>query len=132
MRDFGQQLLLAEAVLNDKTIAAGLYFAYGKTVHIHLSGTLSEYLHLSPAYILRYGITLWAKEHGFELIHHGGGRSNAEDDKLYAFKRQFAQKTKFDFFVGKRIWNAAAYEELCRLANAPESDYFPAYRAPKS
>lgn len=131
-RELGQHLLLAEAVLEGKTVAAGLYFAYGDTVHIHLSGTRSEYLYLSPACILRHGITLWAKERGFSMIHHGGGRSNAEDDALYSFKRQFAQKTKFDFYVGKRIWNKTAYNALCQAANAEEGEFFPAYRAPRT
>ncbi|MBR7117522.1 MAG: peptidoglycan bridge formation glycyltransferase FemA/FemB family protein [Clostridia bacterium] len=132
LKYFQKNLIFVEAIFEEKTIAAGLYFVYNNTIHIHLSGTLSEYLHLSPAYILRYAVTLWGKEHGYKLIHHGGGRSNAEDDNLYLFKKQFAQMTEFDFYVGKRIWDNAAYDMLCRESGNTEcSDFFPAYRKPR-
>ena len=90
---------------------------------------IKEYLHLSPAYILRYAITKWGKENGYELIHHGGGRSSNEDDSLYLFKKQFAKNTRFDFYLGKKTWNIEIYNELCNKKGvSKESDYFPAYR----
>ena len=127
---FRKHIVLVEAMYNDSVIAAGMYFAYGNTVHVHLSGTLSEYLHLSPAYILRYAITLWAKENGYEMIHHGGGRSNAEEDALYTFKKQFGQNTQFSFYIGKKIWNEEIYERLCEEKQVDRtSSYFPLYRS---
>jgi serine/alanine adding enzyme len=127
---FGKNLVLVEALHEQKTIAMGLYFIYDKTIHIHLSGTLSEYLYLSPAYILRYAITIWGKENGFELIHHGGGRTNYPDDNLYKFKKQFGVNTDFEFYVGKKIWNKELYYKLCEINEVKyDGDYFPAYRA---
>ncbi len=129
LNSFRDNIILVEAIYHEKVIAAGFYFVWDKTIHIHLSGTLSEYLYLSPAYILRYAVTLWGKEHGYELIHHGGGRSNAEDDSLYTFKKQFGEHTAFDFYVGRKIWNESVYEELCRIKGVSKDiDYFPAYR----
>ena len=114
----------------DKVIAAGMYFLYDKIIHVHLSGTKSEYLYLSPAYVLRYALALWGKEHGYEVIHHGGGRSNAEDDSLYLFKKQFASRTKFDFYVGRKIWMPDKYMDICiNNGISTENAYFPAYRA---
>lgn len=127
---FRENLLFVEAVFEEKTIAAGLYFIYGDTLHIHLSGTLSEYLYLSPAYVLRYAATLWGKENGCKCIHHGGGRSNAPDDNLFVFKKQFAQKTEFSFFVGRKVWNQTVYDKLTALSGKnPDAEFFPAYRA---
>lgn len=127
---FRTNLLLVEAIFEEKTIAAGVYFIYDNTLHIHLSGTLSEYLHLSPAYVLRYAATLWGKENGYKCIHHGGGRSNAPDDNLFLFKKQFAQKTEFPFFVGRKIWNQSVYDKLIALSGKdPNTEFFPAYRA---
>lgn len=124
-----EHLLFVEAIYENKTIAAGLYFIYEKTIHIHLSGTLSEYLYLSPAYILRYATMLWGKEHGYEMIHHGGGRTNELKDSLFVFKKQFGQNTGFDFYIGKRIWNNQVYKCLCEVVSEDMlSDYFPAYR----
>ncbi len=129
LKFFPKNILLVEAVYENKVIAAGFYFVWDKVIHIHLSGTLSEYLYLSPAYILRYAVTLWGKENGYELIHHGGGRSNALDDSLYTFKRQFGEKTSFDFYIGRKIWNEEIYDELCRLNRVnKDGEYFPAYR----
>lgn len=126
---FKDNIILVEAIFEKRTIAASLCFIYDKTIHIHLSGTLSEYLYLSPAYILRYAATLWGKENGYEVIHHGGGRSNAKDDSLFTFKKQFGQHTLFDFYVGKRIWNQKIYDELVeRHRGIKDSGFFPAYR----
>ena len=127
---YREHILLIEALFEGKVIAAGMYFLYNKTIHVHLSGTLSEYLYLSPAYVLRYALTCWGKEHGYELIHHGGGRSNAEEDSLYLFKKQFATHTKFDFYVGRKVWMPDKYSEICAGNGISEAcDYFPAYRA---
>lgn len=129
LNNFSDNLVLVEAIFEEKTIACGLYFVYNKMIHIHLSGTLSEYLYLSPAYILRYAITLWGKENGYKLIHHGGGRSNLFDDSLYKFKKSFAQNTEFNFYIGKRIWNESIFNLLCEYKNVDKNiDFFPPYR----
>ncbi len=129
MEYFRQNLLMIEAVYEEQTIAAGLYFLWDKTIHIHLTGTLSEYLPLCPEYILRYAVTLWGIEHGYHLIHNGGGRTADPEDSLYLFKKQFGQCTSFDFYIGKKIWNHEIYDRLCQEAGQDENaDYFPAYR----
>lgn len=126
---FKENIVLIKAIYEGKVIAAGVYFTYGKVIHVHLSGTLKEYLHLSPAYILRYAITKWGKENGYKLIHHGGGRSNSEEDALYRFKKQFAKHTSFDFYVGRKIWLPELYQRLCEAVQTDtQSDFFPAYR----
>ena len=126
---YGKNTILVEVIYNNQTIAAGLYYIYNNIIHIHLSGTLKEYLNLSPAYILRYGVTIWGKENGYELIHHGGGRTFSEEDSLYLFKKQFAKNTKFEFYLGKKIWNKEVYKELCNKVNVfTDEDFFPAYR----
>ena len=67
---------------------------------------------MSPAYILRYAVTVWGKENGYKLIHHGGGRSNSEEDSLYLFKKNFAKLYDTDFYIGKKIWNEKMSEPL--------------------
>ena len=122
-------MILVEAIYEDKTIAAGLYFVYNGIIHVHLSGTDTNFLNFSPAYILKYGTALWGKEHNYKLIHYGGGLSNSEDDSLYCFKRKFAKTTDFDFYIGKKIWNQEIYDKLCELKQIDKcEDFFPAYR----
>lgn len=129
LKKFRENIILVEAIFEEKTIASGLYFVYNNTIHIHLSGTLSQYLFLSPAYILRYAVTKWGKEKGYELIHHGGGRTNDEKDTLFTFKKGFAKNTEFDFYIGKKIWNEEIYDKLCEVRKVGKNqDFFPAYR----
>lgn len=129
LENFRKNIVIVKALFEGKTIAQGLYFVYENKIHIHLSGTLSEYLHLSPAYILRYAITLWGKENNYEIIHHGGGRTNSHEDGLYKFKKQFAKNTEFNFYIGKKIWNHQLYKKLCEKENvSTNEEFFPAYR----
>lgn len=111
-----------------KCIASGLYFVYGPYIHTHLSGTLSEYLNLSPAYILRYALTVWGKEHGKDYIHHGGGTSNDPEDSLFKFKTRFTKDSFFDFHIGKNIYNQEIYNKLVAATGGEDNDFFPQYR----
>ena len=125
-----KNLVLVEAVYQGKVIAAGLYFAYKPFIHAHLSGTLTDYLYLSPAYVLRYAMMLWGKERGYDLIHHGGGTTRSKNNSLYRFKKRFGKNTDFAFYVGKRVWNEEVYRKLCAVQRVPvERGFFPAYRA---
>lgn len=124
-----ENIIFVEAIYEEKTIAAGFYFVCNGVIHIHLSGTLSEYLYLSPAYVLRYAIARWGVEHGCRLIHHGGGRSNSPEDTLYLFKKQFAKNSELEFWVGKKVWNAEVYHYLIEQAgNVLNTEFFPQYR----
>ncbi|MBZ5202687.1 GNAT family N-acetyltransferase [Planomicrobium chinense] len=127
---FGQNLLLVEVSYEGRIIGMSLNFLYEKTVHIHLSGTMREFNYLSPAFIMRYALAVWGKENGVELIHEGGGRTNAPDDSLYLFKKQFGKNTSFSFYVARQIWNESVYHQLCEAMGTPmDSDYFPTYRS---
>ena len=130
LSSFKENVLLGEALYDNKTIAAGLFFLSNHVIHVHLSGTDTDFLHLSPAYVLRYGMVLWGKEHNCHLVHHGGGLSPSENDPLFLYKKRFAANTEFPFYLGKRIWDEAVYDELCCFAGAdPDADFFPAYRS---
>ena len=129
MKYFSKDILLAEALYCDKTIAAGLYFLSNNVIHAHLSGTDTEYLNLSPAYILKYGTVLWGKENRFDFIHYGGGTTCSKEDPLFAFKKKFSQSTELPFYIGKKIWNKNVYEILCKNINKDENnEFFPLYR----
>ena len=130
LKYYRENIILIEAIFEGKTIAAGLYFIYKDIIHIHLSGTLTEYLYLSPAYVLRYALILWGIENKYKLIHHGGGRSNSEEDSLYLFKKNFAKIYDLNFYIGKKVWNQEIYDKLCNMKNVEDDGFFPAYRKP--
>lgn len=127
LKKLRKYIITVKIKYENKTIAMGLYFLYGDTIHIHLSGTLSEYIKLSPAYMLRYAIIKWGIQHEYRFIHHGGGRSNSLEDGLYVFKKQFSNKEE-PFYIAKKIWNEEVYHEM---SNQKDTDFFPAYRVKK-
>lgn len=126
---FHDHICTGKVFLGDKLIAMGVYFSYGKYLHAHLSGTLSEYLQYSPAYILKYALALYGHEHGYEVIHYGGGSSRSEDNGLFKFKREFGKNTQFDFYIAKKIWDQDVYRRICETVGADmTTEFFPAYR----
>lgn len=126
---FKNDLIYTEAFFDGKIIAASICFVSDDNVHIHLSGTLSEYLYLSPAYILRYAVVEWGKKNSMKRVHHGGGVSNSPGDSLYLFKKQFGINIDYDFYVGKMIRNRKVYDMLCEITgNSSDCEFFPAYR----
>ncbi|MBZ5200592.1 peptidoglycan bridge formation glycyltransferase FemA/FemB family protein [Planomicrobium chinense] len=126
---FRKHILLVEVMYEGRVIGMGLNFVYGNLIHTHLSGTLENFHHLSPAYILQYALTVWGKENGIWLIHEGGGRTNSLDDSLYVFKKQFGKNTDFKFQIGRKIWNEEIYQILCEeMEVGGKTDFFPAYR----
>lgn len=127
---FPDNVITAKIFLDEKAIAMGVYFRYGEMLHAHLSGTLSEYLEYSPAYLLKYALALYGHEKGYRVIHYGGGSSNDPNNGLYRFKKEFGLHTEFDFYIGKKIWDEDIYYKLCRLTGADENEaFFPAYRS---
>ena len=130
LRLFPNNLITVRIYLDEIVIGMGLYFRYNKFLHTHLSGTLSEYIKYSPAYILKYALVEYGVKNGYSLIHYGGGKTKQEDDSLKEFKERFGQKTQFNFYTGKKIWNTNVYQTLCEINNTSKSEnYFPAYRS---
>lgn len=122
-------ILLVNVYKDEKTVSSGLYFKYNNFLHDHLSGTLTEYLQKSPAYLAKYAITEWGKLNEYDVIHHGGGLTEDEDDNLLQFKRKFGNNTEFEFYISKKIWDIEIYRELCTAKKIDiDVDFFPAYR----
>ncbi len=121
-----------QAILEGETIASELYFASAGILHAHLLGSKSKMLEIGCGAILEATAARWGKEHGYGFIHHGGGRTSAEDDPLYLYKQKFGKNTEFDFYIGKKIWNEAVYRQAVTLREAKgpiaNTDYFPVYR----
>ncbi len=123
-----ESILKCKVMLDNNVIAMGFYLRSHDVLHTHLSGTLTDYIHLSPAYILRYALVEWGKANGYKLIHSGGGMTGSTDDSLYRFKKKFGINTEFLFFIGRKIWNESVYRELVSATKTQKSTFFPQYR----
>lgn len=125
----GPQLVIVEVSWRGILIAMSLNFVSNNLLHVHLTGSLEDYHHLYAPNILQYALLEWGRDNGIRLIHHGGGRTNATDDKLYLYKKKYGKGQELKFHIGKKIWNSEAYDILCKEAGVEnEESFFPAYR----
>ncbi|MGF3112263.1 hypothetical protein [Facklamia sp. P9177] len=127
IKNFGENILNINIFYKNNIIASSLYFYSNQILNAHLSGTKSEFLYLSPAYLLKYASYEWGKANNIKLIHYGGGTSNALEDSLLKFKRKFGKK-EFDFKVAKKVRNTSIYNKLINITGNQNSTFFPAYR----
>ena len=128
-----EEVLEIQLIYENEIIASEIYFIEGDLMHAHLLGSSQKMLDLNAGALLEAAAARWGHEHGYRYIHHGGGRTSAEDDSLYTYKKKYGKNTEFDFYIGKKIWNTEIYDKLvtkrekelnCKI----ESDYFPKYR----
>nr|WP_235318413.1 GNAT family N-acetyltransferase [Planococcus sp. CAU13] len=124
----GPHLVVVEVTWQGNLIAMSLNFVSGDLLHVHLTGSLSEYHHLYAPNMLQYALLCWGMENGIRLIHHGGGRTNDPEDKLYLYKKKYGRVKELEYHVGKKIWNRSVYDLLCREAGVENTVFFPAYR----
>lgn len=102
-------------------------------MHYHLSASRRELQGLAPTNLLLYEAARWGASNGFRAFHLGGGLGSAHDG-LYRFKKSFHRGDDAEFRVGRRVFDAEAYDGLVSARAAvdpsfdPETGYFPAYR----
>ena len=125
-------VLEIQAHWNDEIIASEIYFVDGGIMHAHLLGSNHKLLDVCGGVMLEATAARWGKENGYRFIHHGGGRSSAEDDPLYLYKKKFGKHTQFDFYIARKVWQEELYEQLVseRKKEGPieNPEYFPMYR----
>lgn len=118
IRFLQEYIVAVEVAYHGELIGMGISFACGENIHVHLTGTLKEYHHLSSATIIQYALMLWGRENGYKRIHHGGGRTGELDDKLYLFKKKFGKKQELVYYTGQRTWNVPVHHKLHGLKEA--------------
>ncbi|MCI0130538.1 GNAT family N-acetyltransferase [Vagococcus sp. CY53-2] len=128
LSNFKNDILLCKVYYKDKIIGSSLNLLSDNVIHVHLSGTDTKHLFLSPAYLIKYAVAEWGVENNYELVHYGGGKTNKDDDNLLAFKKKFSKNTSFDFYIGKKIRNRVIYEMLEKEVSSTDSSFFPSYR----
>lgn len=126
-------VLLAEAMLDGRVVAAALFLFNATYLHYHLGGSAAEALPLAPNNRLFAEAARWGRDRGIRLMHLGGGMRPG--DSLLRFKGGFSP-LRAEFRTGQRIYDARAYAALERAHRerlgslAPAPGWFPAYRAP--
>lgn len=96
-----------------------------------LGGTNKDYFHLNANNFLKYEIIKWAKEKRLKRFILGGGYG--ADDGIFKYKKSFAPNGIYDFYIGKKIFDEAKYNELLEIRKQDENYdsntlFFPKYR----
>lgn len=129
LRDY---VLEVRAQYDGEVVASEIYFVAGNIMHAHLLGSSHKLMEIGGGAILEATAARWGRENGYQFIHHGGGRTSAVDDPLYMYKKKFGKNTEFDFYIGKKIWNQAVYDQLvaqrCAEGEITNPGFFPQYR----
>ena len=78
---------------------------------------------LAAGNLLLYEAALWGVAHGVSKLHLGGGM--APEDSLFGFKKQFNKNGRREFWVGRSIFDPAAYQELLALRKSADPAFDP-------
>lgn len=113
---------------DSSVIAASIILSTNGRMNYHLSGSLREYSSLAPTNLILYRAALWGNANGCKTFYLGGGVGSGEDS-LFKFKRAFYKGDLNRFYIGRKIYNQAKYDELLAMRPHTDSSYFPKYRA---
>ncbi len=117
------------AMFEGKIIAASIMLFANRRMNYHLSGSLREYSNLAPTNLLLYEAACWGASNGYKSLYLGGGVGSGEDS-LFKFKKAFYRADDLNsFWIGKKIFNNAEYDNLVKMReNIENSNFFPKYR----
>ena len=126
--DFKTDLLIAKDIDSNTIISGAMMVKTKNIVQYHLSGTKTNFLHLSPIRLLIDEMRLIASQENYTYFNLGGGLGN-DDDDLFRFKSSFSKNFK-PFKVWKFIVNSEVYNSLVNENKAKDKDpdFFPLYR----
>jgi hypothetical protein len=129
------QLVLINALLNGKTIAASLIMLSKNLMHYHLSATDPDYYGYAANNLILKTAAKYGGEKGLKWFHLGGGLSSSDEDNLFKFKRSFAREDRNlkEFYLGRAVYDNAVYEKLVEARREQDvldedSMFFPKYR----
>ena len=119
----------------DKIISTELVI-YGKNnCYSYLGGTDRDYFYTRANDFLKFEIIKWAKDKGLKNFVLGGGYGS--DDGIFQYKMNLAPHGIRDFYIGRKIFDNKAYQELLNIRSKGNADmknelidsgFFPAYR----
>jgi hypothetical protein len=99
-------------------------------LHYHLGASTDAGRGSGASHVALYGLASWGREHGYELLHLGGG-VGGRADSLFEYKRRFAPEGVVDVVMGKAVHDLPAYLALTGADAVDWDAFFPAYRTPR-
>lgn len=111
---------------DNHVISSAIFMQSSVYSHYHLSGSDREYLSLSPNNFMLWKAVEFFKQKGACHFHLGGGTDSSETNSLLLFKQKFS-KSRYDFRIGKQIFNQEIYAAICsdwEQRNPDKADQF--------
>ena len=122
-------MVVLQAFHGETLVGAQLYFVQGDVVHCHLGAVTAEGYDTGAFYAMDYASFDYFAGRGRWLDLGGGaGICTSQQDGLSQYKQRWSSATRPVYFCG-RIINRERYETLAQRINAPNTSYFPSYRA---
>lgn len=112
---------IVRAELDGKFIAGALFLTSDTTTHFHLGASNPDHLGIRPNDAIFWEAIKYSAENHKSTLQLGGGTGMSADDPLFRFKSKFG-KTQLPVYVGKRIINQPAYDELISQWSARNPD----------
>lgn len=128
LEDLPENAQVFWAEKDERIIAASIVLAANHRMNYHLSGSVKEYSSLAPGNFILYKAAMWGNANGYKTFYLGGGVGSGEDN-LFKFKRAFYKGELNHFYIGKRVIDQKAYDELVKMREPLGSSFFPLYRA---
>ncbi len=122
----GESLLLVRATIDDEPAAELLMVATHPFLHYHLGASSEAGRQVGASNLCFLTAAMWGQQHGFDMLHLGGGVGGSADS-LLDFKLRFDPNSEpLPLHIGKLIVDADAYRNLSGTTST--DGFFPAYR----
>ena len=116
LKTLGTRMGLVLAWYGDQPVGGNLFLAGPRYAHGHLAATNDIGREYGASTLLIVEGARWARRHGCELLHLGGGTRSG--DSLEDFKRSFGGVSHVYRYL-KFIADRNRFDEICRLPTAP-------------
>lgn len=95
-------------------VAASMAIVYKESALYHLGASRSEFSAQGAGNLAMFAMSKGLMESGVKFLTVGGGRTTAEDDPLFRFKKSNATAVE-NYYIGKRITDLTRYEEVQKI-----------------
>jgi hypothetical protein len=97
----------------ERLVAAAMALVYKKGALYHLGASLQDYNNLGTGNLCLFEMSRQLLFTGIEFLTVGGGRTMAENDPLFRFKKSNAMGVG-EYYIGKRIIDPAGYAAVAK------------------
>ena len=129
LNEMKDNVMYFHVVSEGRIISTELVIYGAENCYSYLGGTDRDYFDLRPNEFLKFEVIKWAKEKGLKNFVLGGGYG--ADDGIFQYKLCLAPHGVYDFYIGRKIFDRDAYDELVglRAGDVLNERYFPLYRS---